>query len=81
MNFQSIKPIETDKVYLDLAFGRARNKVIKKKFEGSTTDRVKKREAIKLDLVRDVLNTRLKKFFQNSLPLIGYLNFITNLLN
>ena len=60
MNFQNIKPIERSKDYLDLAFGKAREKS-KKKLKGEWLEKIKKKELIKLDVVKDQLVNRLEK--------------------
>jgi nucleolar GTP-binding protein len=61
MNFQTIKPVESSKTYLDLAFSKARNKVIAKTLTGNTDQRVKTREAMKIDIVKEDLVQRLNK--------------------
>jgi nucleolar GTP-binding protein len=61
MNFQKIAPIEGAKVYLDLAFRKARKKTALKDLTGSTNERVRKREAMKVDIIKDDLTNRLQK--------------------
>ena len=65
MNFQKIAPIEGAKVYLDLAFRKARIKASQKDLVGTTDQRVKKREAMKIDIIKDDLSARLQKILDD----------------
>ena len=61
MNFQNIPPVETSKTYLELAFSKARKKSILKTWNLKSIDATKRKEGIKLDVVKDDLVTRLRK--------------------
>ncbi|MFH1683215.1 MAG: GTPase [Candidatus Woesearchaeota archaeon] len=71
MNFQNLVPVERSKTYLDLAFRKAREKV-QKKLTGDFLQRLKKKESIKLDVVKDQLVTRLEGVL-NSFPSMAHL--------
>jgi len=64
MNFQNIIPVERSKNYLDLAFGRAREKS-KKKLKGEWLEKIRKKEMIKLDVIKDQLVSRLDKIVKS----------------
>ena len=61
MNFQSISPVETSKEMLDTAFKKARERSTEKKLKGNWLEVVRKKEAIKLDIIKDVIQTKLQK--------------------
>jgi nucleolar GTP-binding protein len=61
MNFQNIPPVETSKTYLELAFSKARKKSTLKTWNLKSIDATKRKEGIKLDVVKDDLVTRLRK--------------------
>lgn len=61
MNFQNIPPVETSKTYLELAFRKARKKSTLKTWHLKSIDATKRKEGIKLDVVKDDLVTRLSK--------------------
>lgn len=61
MNFQTIPPVLNSKELLDLAFRKAREKESMKVLKGSWLEIQKKREAIKIDIIKDNLNQRLTK--------------------
>ncbi|MEW5897168.1 MAG: GTPase [Nanoarchaeota archaeon] len=65
MNFQLISPLEGSKNLLDLAFRKAREKSEQKKFIGEWLDRNKRKEARKLDIIKDVLVSSLEKILRN----------------
>lgn len=79
MNFQYIAPIERSKDYLDLAFSRARSKS-KKKLVGEWLDKIKKKEMIKLDVVKDQLTHSLSKIIEDFPSLEGIPSFYQGLL-
>jgi len=60
MNFQNIVPVERSKHYLELAFRKAREKS-GKKLGGEWIDKIKRKEMIKLDVVKEDLVSRLDK--------------------
>jgi len=64
MNFQTIPPVETSKTYLDLAFSKARVKAKSKKFSGERLLAAKRKENLKLDVIKDDLIERLNKIIQ-----------------
>ena len=59
MNFQKIPPMENSKLWLDLAFRKAREKGIAKDLTGNWLQVIRQKEALKLDVVKDNLVTRL----------------------
>jgi nucleolar GTP-binding protein len=61
MNFQTIPPVEESTELLDLAFKRAREKGKSKQLKGTWLQKVKKKEGLKLDVVKDTLVPRLEK--------------------
>jgi nucleolar GTP-binding protein len=61
MNFQYITPIEKPADLLDLAFRKARVKGKMKKLTGNWLQIVRQKEAMKLDIIKDSLVTRLDK--------------------
>lgn len=60
MNFEKLPPVETSKVLLDIAFRKAREKERQKKLEGSWMQVIKKKESLKLDIVKDSLVQKLE---------------------
>ncbi|MFH1276147.1 MAG: GTPase [Candidatus Woesearchaeota archaeon] len=60
MNFQNIPPVPNHKELIDLAFSRARNKIMKK-YIGDRLLLLKTRETTKLDVIKDDLVHRLQK--------------------
>lgn len=58
MNFQNIKPIGKSQEHLEAAFRKAREKG-EKKLEGDWREKIRKKEQIKLDVVKEVLVRRL----------------------
>ncbi len=65
MNFQKIAPVEGAKEYLDLAFKKARLKAAQKNLKGTTEQRVKTRESMKIDIIKDDISARLKKILDD----------------
>ncbi len=61
MNFQDIPPVETPKDLIDLAFRKAREKGVQKKLAGNWLQVIRTKEMMKLDIVKDTLNSRLSK--------------------
>ena len=67
MNFQSIAPIEPSKQLLDLAFRKAREQGQQKNLKGNWLQIIRSKEALKLDVIKDAVVTRLEKMLR-SLP-------------
>lgn len=61
MNFQGIPSIESEKVLLDLAFRKAREKGIEKNLKGNWLEIIRKKEGLKIDIVKETLVTKLEK--------------------
>jgi nucleolar GTP-binding protein len=61
MNFEKIPPVESSKFLLDLAFKKAREKGKLKDLEGNWLQVIRKKESLKLDIVKDTLVPRLQK--------------------
>lgn len=74
MNFQTIPPVQSSKHFLDIAFRRAREKSSLKKIKvkrirgkpakDERLQILKKKELIKLDVIKDVLLPRLQKILE-----------------
>ena len=65
MNFQTIPPVETSKSLLNLAFGRARQSVQEIEIRGDILKALKRKESTKLDVIKDVLTSRLHKMLRD----------------
>ncbi|MBI4152110.1 50S ribosome-binding GTPase [Candidatus Woesearchaeota archaeon] len=61
MNFQGIPSVESEKALLDLAFRKAREKGIEKNLKGNWLEIIRKKEGLKIDIIKDTLVTRLEK--------------------
>lgn len=61
MNFQGIPSVESEKALLDLAFRKAREKGIEKNLKGNWLEIIRKKEGLKIDIVKDTLVSRLEK--------------------
>ena len=61
MNFEKLPPVENSKVLLDIAFRKAREKEKQKKLEGSWLQIIKRKESLKLDIVKDDIVSKLEK--------------------
>ncbi len=61
MNFQNIPSVESEKALLDLAFSKARVKGIQKNLQGNWLEILRKKEGLKIDIVKDTLVTKLDK--------------------
>ncbi len=72
VNFQDIPPPESSKALLDMAFRKAREKG-EKKLKGNWLEIIRKKESLKLDVIKDNLFTRMKRIL-NSFPGIGTLS-------
>ena len=59
MNFQYLAPVPRGKDLLDLAFRKARERGTTKKLNGSWLEIIQKKEALKLDIIKDVLVQKL----------------------
>ncbi|MBI2581666.1 50S ribosome-binding GTPase [Candidatus Woesearchaeota archaeon] len=60
MNFEKLPTVETSKVLLDIAFRKARERGSQKKLVGSWIQIIKKKESLKLDIVKDSLVQKLE---------------------
>ncbi|HLC81462.1 MAG TPA: GTPase [Candidatus Nanoarchaeia archaeon] len=81
MNFEKIPPVEQGQDILDLAFRKARVRGRQKNLSGNWLQVIRKKESLKLDIVKDSLENSLQKitnYFPNlkELPL-----FYTRLMN
>lgn len=79
MNFQNITPIERSSRYLDQAFRKAREKS-RKKLEGNWLEKIRKKEMIKLDVVKGELTNRLDRIVKSFPSLEKLPNFYIELL-
>ncbi|MDO8511165.1 MAG: GTPase [Nanoarchaeota archaeon] len=61
MNFEKLPPVESSKVLLDIAFRKAREKEKQKKLEGSWMQVIKRKESLKLDIIKDDIVSKLEK--------------------
>ncbi|MBS3169043.1 50S ribosome-binding GTPase [Candidatus Woesearchaeota archaeon] len=61
MNFQGIPSVESEKALLDLAFRKAREKGIEKNLKGNWLEIIRKKEGLKIDIIKDTLVTKLEK--------------------
>src|SRR3989344_5271671 len=61
MNFEKIPPVENSKHILDLAFRKAREKGKMRDLKGNWLQIIRKKESLKLDIIKDTINPRLKK--------------------
>jgi nucleolar GTP-binding protein len=61
MNFQDIPPVDMSKDLLDMAFRKARSKGQLKNLKGNWLQIIRKKEALKLDVVKDSIVPRLQK--------------------
>ncbi len=59
MNFQYLAPVPRGKDLLDLAFRKARERGTTKKLKGRWLEIIQKKEALKLDIIKDVLAQKL----------------------
>ncbi len=60
MNFQTIPPIEPSKALLDSAFRKAREKGRQKNLKGNWLQIIRRKESLKLDLVKETITARLE---------------------
>jgi len=65
MNFERIPPVETSKHFLDLAFRKARRKGMEKNLKGNWLQIIRKKEGLKLDIIKDSAVPRLEKILQD----------------
>ncbi len=65
MNFEKIPPVENSKHFLDIAFRRAREKGKQKDLKGNWLQIIRKKESLKLDIIKDSLVPRLEKIITN----------------
>jgi nucleolar GTP-binding protein len=61
MNFQKIPPVESGETFLDLAFSKARVQGKQKNLKGNWLQIIRKKEGLKLDIIKDNLVARLEK--------------------
>lgn len=64
MNFEKLPPVDSSKVLLDIAFRKAREKEKQKKLEGGWMQVIKKKESLKLDIVKDEIVSKLDKIVE-----------------
>jgi nucleolar GTP-binding protein len=64
MNFQSIPPVINSKDILDIAFKKARIKGKQKNLKGNWLQIIRKKESLKLDIIKDSITVRLEKILQ-----------------
>ncbi|MEK6900346.1 MAG: GTPase [Nanoarchaeota archaeon] len=60
MNFEKIAPVESSKTLLDVAFKKARERSKEKKLSGEWEDIIRKKESLKLDIIKDTLVSKLE---------------------
>jgi len=65
MNFQLIPPVDDSRALIDLAFSRARAKARARHFTGDRVQNAKKREMLKIDVIKDQMIERLDKITQS----------------
>jgi len=65
MNFEKLAPVESSKVLLDIAFKKAREKEAQKKLQGTWIQLIKRKESLKLDIVKDSLVSKLEKILSD----------------
>lgn len=73
MNFEKIPPVENHKQLIDIAFRRAREHLAQKKLSGDPLTKIKTLETSKIDIIKDVLCSRLTKVSQ-TFPYVDNLN-------
>ncbi len=61
MNFEKIPPVENHKQLIDIAFRRAREHLAQKKLSGDQLTKIKTLETSKIDVIKDILCSRLTK--------------------
>ncbi|MBI4147464.1 50S ribosome-binding GTPase [Candidatus Woesearchaeota archaeon] len=61
MNFEKLPPVENSKVLLDIAFRKAREKEGQKKLQGSWLQIIKRKESLKLDIIKEDIVSKLEK--------------------
>jgi nucleolar GTP-binding protein len=81
MNFQKIPPIETSKDILDIAFRKARVRGKAKKLKGNWLQIIRQKEAMKLDVVKDIVVPRLEKILHSFPSLDDMTEFYFQLMN
>ncbi|MDP3990427.1 MAG: GTPase [archaeon] len=64
MNFQKIPPVETSKDILDIAFRKARERGKQKNLKGNWLEIIRKKESLKLDIVKESITSRLQKIYE-----------------
>ncbi len=65
MNFQGIPSVETEKTLLDLAFRKAREKGSEKNLKGNWLEIIRKKEGLKIDVIKDALASKLESIRQS----------------
>jgi len=61
MNFQKIAPVDQATQILDIAFRKAREKGKNKALHGNWLQKIRSKESLKLDFIKDRINTTLEK--------------------
>jgi len=64
MNFQKMPSIETSSDFLDKAFRKARERGKQKKLTGNWLQTIRKKEGLKIDIVKDSIVSKLEKIHQ-----------------
>ena len=65
MNFEKLAPVDRGKQLLDIAFRKAREKGSEKKLTGNHLQIIRKKESLKIDIVKDILVSRLNKVIKD----------------
>ena len=65
MNFQHLSPVDSSTTLLNLAFRRAREQGIQKNLTGNWLQIIRRKEGLKLDIIKEILVSRLEKILQD----------------
>ena len=80
MNFEKIPPVEQCSDILDTAFRKARVKGKQKKLAGNWLQIIRKKESLKLDIVKDTIDNSLQKILASFPDLNGFPQFYLKLM-
>ncbi|MBS3140299.1 50S ribosome-binding GTPase [Candidatus Woesearchaeota archaeon] len=80
MNFEKIPPVEQCSDILDTAFRKARVKGKQKKLAGNWLQIIRKKESLKLDIVKDTIDNSLQKILTSFPDLNGFPQFYLKLM-
>src|SRR3989339_182061 len=64
MNFQTISPVPNSKTLLDIAFRRAREKAEVKKFNGEWIQKIRQKENLKFEVIKETAVSRLNQVLE-----------------